>query len=120
MVDTLFFVHPDVFAATDLAAHYRALGWNVATCDPAADDALDRMAEANPVAAVFYLTGACAVEIQTLAGHVQSDGRFNRPFMVFVGGSADEIAAAHSHSPYGVCVSPEELPWVLKRLVFKG
>lgn len=119
MADTLFFVHPDDTAAAQFAARYGARGWNVATCDPRAADALDRMASADPVAAVFCLVSGSAFEAEQLAARVLSDGRLRRPLMVFVGGFAEEVESARGHVPFGVFVSEDELQWVLKRLVAK-
>lgn len=119
MIDTLFFVHADENAAAGLAAHYSALGWNVATSGPNAADALEKVALTNPVAAVFCLTGTYIAEVHALAVRILGDGRVHRPLMVFVGGSDEEIGLARDDTPYAVFVNQEELPWVLKRLVAK-
>ena len=120
MADTLIFVHPEECVVEELAAHYGALGWRVATCDPCAEEALDRAISADPVAAVFCLFGAGAHDVEQFAARLVNDVRFKRPMLVFVGGSADEVSAARDHAPYGVFVNDDELPWVLKRLVVKS
>lgn len=120
MVDTLFFVHPDGIAAEEIAGRYRTRGWEVSVCAPDASDALDRIAQTRPVAAVFCLDGDCADDVRALAENVLGDSRLFRPLMVFVGGSPDDIAQARAMMPFGVFVSEDELPWVLKRLAIKS
>ncbi len=120
MVDTLFFVHSNQEAADQFAEEYRSRGWDVASADATATDALDRVAEASPVAAVFCLEGDCAAEVNHLAESVMTDGRIHRPLLVFVGGEPEDIAAAHAAVPFGVFVRKDELPWVLRRLIAKS
>jgi hypothetical protein len=119
MVDTLFFVHTSEQDPNAIAAAYQLRGWDIAVSEPAAVDALDRMAESNPIAAVFCLDGDCGPDVMRFAETALADGRTNRPLMVFVGGAANEIAEARSIAPYGIFVRPDELPWVLKRLTVK-
>lgn len=120
MVDTLFFVHQDTQAAEQIAEQYKARGWEVSVCEPDASDALDRIAESRPVAAIFCLDGECADEVRRLAEEVLGDSRLFRPLMVFVGGTPDDIAQARAMMPFGVFVREDELPWVLKRLAVKS
>lgn len=120
MVDTLFFVHADADAADRIAGYYRGQGWNVSTAVPAATDALDRIADSHPVAAVFCLDGECADDVHSLAEHVLGDTRMSRPLMVFVGGSPVDVARARQNMPFGVFVRQDELPWVLKRLAVRS
>ena len=119
MVDTLFFVHTSEQDPNAIAAAYQLRGWDIAVSEPAAVDALDRMAESNPVAAVFCLDDDCSSDVMQFAESALADDRTNRPLMVFVGGAANEIATARGIAPYGIFVRPDELPWVLKRLVVK-
>lgn len=119
MVDTLFFVHSDEQSSHELAQFYQLRGWEVASADSHAADVLDRMAAANPVAAVFCLDGDCGTDVNAVVARAMADERLSRPLMVFVGGSAEDVAAARSVAPYGIFVRPDELPWVLKRLVIK-
>lgn len=120
MVDTLFFVHPDRQSAEQLAGSYRDNGWQVAICQPSAPDALDRIAESRPVAAIFCLDSDCSDAMRSLAEKVLGDARLLRPLMVFVGGSPDDVAQSRAMMPFGVFVRPDELPWVLKRLAIKS
>lgn len=117
MVDTLFFVDQDRDAAEEVADYFRERGWNVDCTQPAAPDALDRIAETSPVAAVFCLDGGCADDVLSLAEHVLSDERVPRPLMVFVDGSPTDITQARAAMPFGVFVHKDELAWVLRRLV---
>jgi len=119
MVDTLFFVHTSDQNPNEIAATYQLRGWDIAVAGPHAADALDRMAISTPVAAVFCLDGDCAPDVTAFAALALADERTNKPLMVFVGGEASDIAAARSISPYGIFVRPDELPWVLKRLIPK-
>ena len=119
MVDTLFFVHTSEQNPNELAAAYALRGWNIAAAGPHVEDALDRMAESHPVAAVFCLDGECVPDVTAFAQLVLADDRTNKPLMVFVGGEANDIAAARGVAPYGIFVRPDELPWVLKRLIPK-
>ena len=119
MADTLFFVHTSENDPNAIAAAYQLRGWDIAVSEPTAIDALDRMAESNPVAAVFCLEGDCGGGVMEFVEAVMADERTNRPLMVFVDGDADELAAARRIAPYGIFVRPDELPWVLKRLVVK-
>lgn len=119
MVETLFFVHTSEQDPHEIAAAYQLRGWNIAVSEPKAVDALERMAESSPVAAVFCLGGDCGSDVMEFAASALSDERTKRPLMVFVGGAAHEIASARSIAPYGIFVRPDELPWVLKRLVVK-
>jgi len=119
MVDTLFFVHTSDQNPDEIAAAYELRGWNIATAGPHAADALDRMAESSPVAAVFCLDGDCAPDVTAFAEHALADDRTNKPLMVFVGGETSDIAVARAIAPYGIFVRPDELPWVLKRLIPK-
>jgi len=119
MVDTLFFVHTSAQDPNEIAAAYQLRGWDIAVAGPHADDALDRMAVTSPVAAVFCLEGDCATDVTAFAEHALADDRTNKPLMVFVGGEASDIAAARGIAPYGIFVRPDELPWVLKRLIPK-
>ncbi len=119
MVDTLFFVHTTEQNPNELAATYELRGWNVDGAAPYAEDALDRMADSRPVAAVFCLDGNCAPDVTAFAEHALADDRTNKPLMVFVGGAGSDIAAARGVAPYGIFVRPDELSWVLKRLTPK-
>lgn len=119
MVDTLFFVHASEQDPAAIADTYQLRGWNIDVAPPTADDALERLAAANPVAAVFCLDHGCGHEVTTFAEAVMSDPRTNRPLMVFVDGEAEDLAAARQAAPYGIFVRPDELPWVLKRLTIR-
>lgn len=119
MVDTLFFVHTSNRNPDEIAAAYELRGWNIAVAGPLAQDALDRMAASSPVAAVFCLDGDCAPDVNAFATNVLSDERTNKPLMVFVGGEVSDVSEARAIAPYGIFVRPDELPWVLKRLIPK-
>lgn len=119
MVDTLFVVHADEQDPDEISQLYQLRGWEITVADPHAADVLDRMAAANPVAAVFCLDGQCGPDVNAVAERALADHRLSRPLMVFVSGSAEDVAAARIISPYGIFVRPDELPWVLKRLVAK-
>lgn len=119
MVDTLFFVHTSEQEPSEIAAAYQLRGWDIVAAEPTAINALERMALCNPVAAVFCLDGECGSDILGFAEKALADKRTSSPLMVFVGGSADEVAAARLSAPYGIFVRPDELPWVLKRLAIK-
>lgn len=116
MVDTLLFVHAEANSAEQLADEYRGRGWDVSATTPDAPDALDRVAEAAPVAAVFCLDGECAADVSAFAEKVLADQRIRRPLMVFVGGAEDDVGKVRASMPFGVFVRLDELPWVLKRL----
>lgn len=116
MATALFFVYKDLVAADQIAAPYRARGWSVEIEDPDADDALERMESAQPLAAVFGLDPAPADSVVAFAHDVVDDSHLHRPLMVFLGGDADAVDAAKHAVPYGVFVRPEELGWVLKHL----
>ena len=120
MVETLFFVHSDVASAEQLADEYRARGWSVESSSASATDALDRIAETSPVAAVFCLEGDCAQDVHDLAESILADGRLHRPLLVFVDGDSDDVAQARTSAPFGVFVRRDELPWVLRRLTAKS
>ena len=119
MTDTLFFVHPDEHSPQQIAEAYQLRGWNIVVSPPHADDALDRMAQAEPVVAVFCLDGERGGDSRTLATGALADARIARPLMVFAGGGAAEVAAARAAAPYGIFVRMDELAWVLKRLMVK-
>jgi hypothetical protein len=113
---SLFFVYQDQGIAEQLAAPYRARGWDVEVEPPDAADALERMESAQPLAAVFGLDSAPADGVVAFAHNVMDDSHLHRPLMVFLGGDAAAIEAARLAVPYGVFVRPEELGWVLKHL----
>jgi len=120
MVETLFFVHSNVESAEEVADEYRARGWSVESSSATATDALDRIAETSPVAAVFCLEGDCAQDVHDLAESILADGRIHRPLLVFVDGDPGDVERARISAPFGVFVRKDELPWVLKRLTAKS
>jgi hypothetical protein len=119
-MSTLFFVHSDIAQADALAEAYRGRGWATVVSGPDATDAIPQVSATQPVAAVFCLDGECVDDVQTVAAQVVGDPSLGRPLMVFVSGAPDDIVKARAIAPYGIFVSAEELPWVLKRLVVKN
>ena len=119
MVDTLFFVHPDAQDPDQIPQLHQLRGWNIAATGPHAPDALECMAEAGPVAAIFCLDGDFSGDVRTFAEAVLADERLGHSLMVFTGGTAQDIADARAIAPYGIFVRPDELPWVVKRLTIK-
>ena len=120
MAESLFFVHDDPSVAEEIAAPYRASGWDVACANPSDADVLERMVEAQPLATIFCLDGCRMDAASDLAREVGSDPRCLRPLMVFLGGDTDSVARARSEVPVGLFVRPSELPWMLKHLTYKG
>ena len=120
MPETLFFVSDDSSELEELAAPYRDRGWGVEFASPSAGDAVDRIAETKPLAAVFCLDGACFPSTVKLAQTVLTDPRRMRPLMVFLGGDPEQIARAKTEVSVGLFVTEAELPWVLKHLAFKA
>lgn len=120
MSETLFFVSDDDATVHELAEPYRERGWGVEYASPDADDTLDRMAAARPIAAVFCLDEQCYPATRELAHAVLTDPRRIRPLMVFLGGEPEQVAVAKAEVSVGLFVQPSELPWVLKHLAFKA
>src|SRR5512139_3134245 len=104
MKQTLFFVHDDRTAAEELAAPHRDGGWQISFASPYDEDALNRIAETNPIAAVFCLDGDCFESTSQLAREVMADPRRVRPLMVFVGGSEESVMRAKAEIPVGLFV----------------
>lgn len=120
MPDTLFFVSDDVVLCESLAQPYREHGWHTEQVLPGDPESLQRLAESRPLAAICILDGPSAEAVCAFAESVVADPRVLRPLMVFVGGSAEDIAVAKVSMPFAVFVRAEELPWVLKHLAFKS
>ena len=120
MADTLFFVYPDAAQCDGVAADFRSRGWATEVASPSDADALDRMDATQPVAAVFCMDGDESGQTLALAEAVLADERLQRPLIVFVGGSPDDVGRARESMPYAVFVKPDELAWVLKRLAVKS
>jgi len=118
-MSNLFFAHCDEAAADALAAVYRGRGWSTVVSAAHAPDAVEQVSAAQPVAAVFCLDGECVDEVNALAAKIVGNPDCGNPLMLFVSGSPDDVVKARSIAPYGLFVSAEELPWVLKRLVVK-
>ncbi len=120
MAETLYFVHSDVIAAEELARPYGERGWGTVISAPNAEDAYDRAADCRPIAAVISLEGPAADDARALGLRLTQEEDFPKPLMVFLGGSADQVALMKEALPYALFVKPEELAWVLKHLSFKG
>jgi len=120
MGETLCFVHASEQDSNRIAATYQLAGWNIVIVAPQAPDALEQLASYDPAAVVFCLDERCGPGVIEFAARVLADDRTNRPLMVFVDGSADDIATARGVAPYGIFVRTDELPWVLKRLSIKS
>jgi len=118
-MSNLFFVHCDVAQADAVAASCRGRGWNTVVSSAQATDAVEQVSASQPVAAVFCLDGECVDDVNALAAKVVSNPSCGNPLMLFVSGTPDDKVKARAIAPYGIFVSPEELPWVLKRLVAK-
>jgi hypothetical protein len=118
-MSSLLFVHSDAAQADSIAEAYRGRGWSTVVSSAQASDALQQVSAAQPVAAVFCLEGECVDDVQSLAAQVVSDPACGNPLMVFIDGAPDDVLRARAVAPYGIFVSAEELPWVLKRLVVK-
>jgi hypothetical protein len=119
MAETLYFVHEDDAVLEELAAPYRDRGWGVVLSSPSDPDALDRLVDAAPLAAVFLLDGGSAAACTVVAEAATADPHGVHPLMVFLGGSTEEVVTAKMAVPQGIFVQPSELPWVLKHLAFK-
>ena len=119
MVDSLYFAHSDVRDPREIAAAYRLRGWDVAVHDPASSESLELLASMDPLAVVFCLDSSCGSDVMSFAETVMADERTNRPLMVFVDCAAEEIVQAKGFAPYGIFVRPDELAWVLKRLIVR-
>jgi hypothetical protein len=120
MPETLFFVHEDAAALDEMSGPYQERGWGTAGASPLDDDALDRIVDADPLAAIICLDGEVAPAAQSLAEKLADDPRGVRPLIVFIGGDKETAAQAKAAVPVAVAVSFEELPWVLKHLAFKS
>lgn len=118
MGQTLCFVHASESSGEDIANDIRRMGWDVEMVDPLSGDAIDSVVTAAPLATVFCLSDECGPTRQ-LAEAILADGRMHRPLMVFTGGDGEQIEATKQSVPFAIFVRPEELHWMLKRLVFK-
>jgi hypothetical protein len=119
VADTLMFVGSDSARCATLADPLNRLGWATATVDPTAADALETIVGQAPVATVFDLTTGPFQAIHELAKALLTDAQIPRPLLVFVGGSAEEVASVKDDVPFGVFVDTDELTWVLKHLIYK-
>ncbi len=117
---TLYLVHVDEETLEQIGGPLVSQGWDVKTIQPDAPDLTDLFASELPVAAVWCLEGDCADQVRMAAAGVLADERIVRPLMIFIGGTPEAIAQARASVPYGVFVNAAELPWVLKRMVYKA
>lgn len=120
MAETLYFVHHDVEDARQRADFFAGRGWNTHATDPSDGDFIENMVTDLPVATVFCLDGDSAESVLHAAIAVLNEVRMPRPLMVFTGGSPAEVEMAREAVPFAVFVKPEELEWVLKRMVFRA
>lgn len=117
MADTLCFVHTPGSSGEEQAVAFADRGWNIQQLDPNAEDAIAAIEASQPLATIFCLESECGAT-RDFAVRVLEDTELHRPLMIFVGGQAEEVEAAKEAVPFGVFVSPSELHWVIKRLVF--
>lgn len=117
MANTLCFIQAPGSSTEEQAHYFAERNWSVELVDPAAPDALDKIVDFEPLASVFSLEADSGDTIP-VAGALLEDERAERPLIVFVGGSAEQVEAAKQTVPFGVYVSSGELSWVIKRLVF--
>ncbi len=114
MSSVVFIVSGDASDAERLARPLRDRGWLVETetRDPAA--ACSRVGECNPRAVVISLSFdpdagcdlACALSVASVTSNVP---------VLFVGGTPADIDAARAVRPDGEFLSPEQMPWAIKR-----
>lgn len=119
MGQALLVIDQDVADAERMAAPFADRGWDVHVAAPTADGTIEYIAEHRPLAAVFCMQCGDPAVIESLAQRVLGDTRELRPLMIFVGGSADDVARLKADIPVGVFVHEDELSWVLKHLAFK-
>lgn len=119
MAQTLCFVQAAGSSGEEQARDFAEQGWEVEHVDPAAPDALDRIVAIAPLATVFCLEADCG-NTEALAEQLVVDQRLSRPLIVFTGGTPEQVEFARAAVPYAVFVSPSELHWVIKRLVFNA
>lgn len=101
------------------ASEHEPDGWSIGFVDAQAPDALESLAANPPEAAIFCLGEGCAGDVGGFAQGMLADARFSRPLMVFLDGTAEQVASIKEWNPFAVFVTSAELPWVLKRLIPK-
>ncbi|PKQ15120.1 MAG: hypothetical protein CVT67_11040 [Actinobacteria bacterium HGW-Actinobacteria-7] len=117
MAGTVFFVGANEAYCANLAQDYAATGWTTQVAGVDDADAVERILEDAPIAAVFCLDPDHVSVVCALIEQLTTDPRYQRPLLVFLDGSPDEVACIKQHSPFAVFVTASELTWVLKRLV---
>lgn len=118
MADSLFFAGDDVALRDALAESYRGAGWDVLLPGADMQSTLDSIAQADPVACILCFGDGPGDAMRDLALAINADTRM-RPLFVFVAGTAEEVAQTKAALPYAVFVRPDELAWVLRRMVVK-
>lgn len=117
MSSVVFIVSADALDAERLARPLRDRGWLVETetRDPSA--VCGRVGECSPRAVVISLASdpdagcdlACALSVAAATKSIP---------VLFVGGTSESISAARKVRPDAQFLSPEEVPWAIKR--FEG
>jgi len=119
VADTLMFVCSDADRYVRYAAPFREAGWDTRTVAPDAADTLSVIEAASPIATVFDLDAGHGEAVRTLVAALLADPDVSRPLLVFVGGDEALVGTIKADIPFGVFVKPDELAWVLKRLIYK-
>lgn len=119
MEQPLFLVHWEPSEAEAMAAPLVQAGWDVHIESGNAEMACEAVMNCLPLAAIISLdrdpSRGCDLACELLKAGAVSDTP-----IIFVGGLPEDVAEAHRRVPGSLQVRNEELPWVVKRLSFKG
>jgi hypothetical protein len=117
MAEKLFFLHEDPSTAAVIAAPLASRGYAIEISSVREPDVEDAIADANPLAVVISLQSDAECDAsREIAAEVLADARMARPLLVFVGGTAEQVAETRAALPYGLYVRPDEVAWTLKHL----
>lgn|GEM_PF-3756176 len=118
--DSLVFVvsaHAD--DAERVVRPLRDRGWDVETAVRQPDEACSRIAECRPHAVVISLSGGNADDECDLACALTVAENVTDVPVLIVGGAAEDWEIIAERAPSVLFLEPEEVPWALKRLLYR-